>query len=91
MNCRLSKVPPRRSNGPIGSCWNEPTLSSPAALALIAAREPYHDNIHLFPSGVDITLPADSEEFEPPDDIVALGSPVLGYFGVIDDGWICRC
>jgi glycosyltransferase involved in cell wall biosynthesis len=56
-------------------------------LSLYRARQAHHNNIHLFPSGVDIAhfARADSEEFEPPDDIVDLGSPILGYFGVIDE------
>ncbi len=56
-------------------------------ISLYRARDAHHNNIHLFPSGVDIQhfARADTEAFEPPADIVELGSPVLGYFGVIDE------
>lgn len=55
--------------------------------SLYRARQPFHNNIHLFPSGVDIDhfARADREEFPCPADIAALTSPLLGYFGVIDE------
>ncbi len=56
-------------------------------VSLYRARQAYHDNIHLFPSGVDIDhfARADREKFARPADIAQLSSPVLGYFGVIDE------
>jgi len=55
--------------------------------SLYRARQPYHDNIHLFPSGVDIDhfARADRQALDPPNDIADLSSPILGYFGVIDE------
>ncbi len=56
-------------------------------VSLYRARQAHHDNIHLFPSGVDIDhfARADREKFERPADIAQLSSPILGYFGVIDE------
>ncbi len=55
--------------------------------SLYRARQPYHPNIHLFPSGVDMDhfARADRETFAPPIDIAHIASPRLGYFGVIDE------
>jgi len=55
--------------------------------SLYRARQPYHHNIHLFPSGVDIEhfARADREAFALPADIAHIASPRLGYFGVIDE------
>lgn len=55
--------------------------------SLYRARQPYSDNIHLFPSGVDIQhfARADRERFAKPTDIAHLQPPLLGYFGVIDE------
>ncbi len=55
--------------------------------SLYRARQPYHHNIHLFPSGVDIEhfARADREAFALPADIAHIPSPRLGYFGVIDE------
>lgn len=55
--------------------------------SLYRARQPYHNNIHLFPSGVEIDhfARADLEEFARPGDMAGLAGPILGYFGVIDE------
>ncbi|MFN8446332.1 MAG: glycosyltransferase [Caldilineaceae bacterium] len=55
--------------------------------SLYRARQPYHENIHLFPSGVEIDhfARADRERFGRPEDMAELSSPILGYFGVIDE------
>lgn len=55
--------------------------------SLYRTRQPYSNNIHLFPSGVDIEhfARADWEHFEKPADIAHLKPPILGYFGVIDE------
>ena len=55
--------------------------------SLYRARKPYSDNIHLFPSGVDIQhfARADRERFAKPADIAQIQPPRLGYFGVIDE------
>lgn len=56
-------------------------------VSLYRARQQQHDNIHLFPSGVDIDhfARADRDACERPADIADLSSPILGYFGVIDE------
>jgi len=55
--------------------------------SLYRARQPYSHKIHLFPSGVDMEhfARADREVFAKPADIANLNSPILGYFGVIDE------
>lgn len=55
--------------------------------SLYRTRQPYSNNIHLFPSGVDIEhfARADRESFAKPTDIADLQPPILGYFGVIDE------
>jgi len=55
--------------------------------SLYRTRQPYSNNIHLFPSGVDIDhfARADREQFTKPADIADLKPPILGYFGVIDE------
>ncbi|MCE7986162.1 MAG: glycosyltransferase family 1 protein [Caldilinea sp. CFX5] len=55
--------------------------------SLYRTRQPYSNNIHLFPSGVAIEhfARADREHFEKPADIAGLQPPILGYFGVIDE------
>jgi UDP-galactopyranose mutase len=55
--------------------------------SLYRTRQPYSNNIHLFPSGVDIEhfARADREHFDKPADIADLKPPILGYFGVIDE------
>lgn len=55
--------------------------------SLYRTRQPYSNNIHLFPSGVDIDhfARADREHFAKPADIADLKPPILGYFGVIDE------
>lgn len=55
--------------------------------SLYRTRQAYSNNIHLFPSGVDIEhfARADRERFEKPADIANVASPILGYFGVVDE------
>ena len=54
--------------------------------SLYEAKQPRHDNVHCFPSSVD------GEHFARaladgavPDDLARVGTPVVGYFGVIDE------
>ncbi|MEZ4869138.1 MAG: glycosyltransferase [Caldilineaceae bacterium] len=56
-------------------------------LSVYQARQPYHDNIHLFPSGIEIDhfARAATEAFARPADMAELAAPLLGYFGVIDE------
>src|SRR5690625_3009390 len=70
----------------------EPQLMQAADLvftggrALYAARAHRHDNIHPFPSGVDVAhFRAARGALREPADQVAIPGPKLGYFGVIDE------
>lgn len=65
----------------------EADLVFTGGLSVYQARQPHHQNIHLFPSGVEIAhfARAASEEFARPKDIAELPTPILGYFGVIDE------
>jgi len=55
--------------------------------SLYRSKLPHNSNTHLFPSGVEIDhfVRAATESFARPDDLASIGSPVLGYFGVIDE------
>ena len=56
-------------------------------VSMYRARLPYANNIHLFPSGVEITHFARAAErtMPRPSDLSELSDPVIGYFGVIDE------
>jgi UDP-galactopyranose mutase len=56
-------------------------------VSLYRSRLPYAQNIHLFPSGVEIGhfAQADERRFGRPADLAHVPAPVLGYFGVIDE------
>lgn len=56
-------------------------------VSLYRARLPYAENIHLFPSGVEIAhfAQAATGALPRPQDIANLPAPILGYFGVIDE------
>ncbi len=56
-------------------------------VSMYRARLPYANNIHLFPSGVEIDHFARAAErtMPRPPDLGALSPPVIGYFGVIDE------
>jgi UDP-galactopyranose mutase len=56
-------------------------------VSMYRARLQYANNIHLFPSGVEIEHFAQAKETElaRPQDIANLKGPVIGYFGVIDE------
>lgn len=51
------------------------------------ARKHLHPNVHCFPSGVDVEHYRACIEsgITPPQDVVELGGPRLGYFGVLDE------
>ncbi|CAN5406577.1 glycosyltransferase family 1 protein [soil metagenome] len=55
--------------------------------SLYRSRSPHNVNTHLFPSGVEAAhfARAASEEFARPADLANMASPILGYFGVIDE------
>src|SRR5690625_637715 len=54
--------------------------------ALYAARAHRHDNIHAFPSGVDVAhFHAARGMLPEPADQASIKAPKLGYFGVIDE------
>ncbi len=64
-----------------------PTSSSPAATASIEAKRASHDNIHPFPSSVDVgafRAARGTLRLQPPDQ-AAIAGPVFGYYGVIDE------
>ncbi len=53
---------------------------------LYEARRGTHDNLHLFPSSVDINHFARARQALPdPDDQARIARPRIGYFGVIDE------
>jgi UDP-galactopyranose mutase len=56
-------------------------------VSMYRARLPYADNIHLFPSGVEIAhfARAASPTMPRPSDIAQMSGPIIGYFGVIDE------
>jgi UDP-galactopyranose mutase len=55
--------------------------------SLYASREGRHPNLHLFPSGVEQAHFAQAldADLPVPDEIRDLASPIVGYFGVIDE------
>jgi UDP-galactopyranose mutase len=53
--------------------------------SLYRDKAPYNPNTHLFPSGVDVEHFCTEGYKVPPYDIASLSSPILGYFGVIDE------
>lgn len=56
-------------------------------VSMYRARLPYANNIHLFPSGVEIDHFARAAErtMPQPADLGELSPPIIGYFGVIDE------
>jgi UDP-galactopyranose mutase len=56
-------------------------------VSMYRARLPYANNIHLFPSGVEIAhfARAASPTMPRPSDIAQMSGPIIGYFGVIDE------
>ena len=56
-------------------------------VSMYRSRLPYANNIHLFPSGVEIAhyARAASPTMPRPPDIAQLSGPIIGYFGVIDE------
>ena len=54
--------------------------------SLYEARRDHHQNVHCFPSGVDLAHFMAARDLLPePADQAALPRPLLGYFGVIDE------
>jgi UDP-galactopyranose mutase len=56
--------------------------------SLYHAKKPMNPRTHLFPSGVDVAHYAPAEhrdQFAAPPEIAALDTPILGFFGVIDE------
>lgn len=54
--------------------------------SLYAAKRDRHDNIHAFPSSVDVTHFAQARNgLAPAGDLAALPGPRLGFYGVIDE------
>jgi UDP-galactopyranose mutase len=55
-------------------------------VSMYRARLPHANNIHLFPSGVEIEHFAEAKNpLALPQDIASLKGPLIGYFGVIDE------
>jgi glycosyltransferase involved in cell wall biosynthesis len=56
-------------------------------VSLYRARLPYAENIHLFPSGVEVDhfARAAHEALPAPSDLAEVPHPIVGYFGVIDE------
>ena len=55
-------------------------------LSLFEAKRAQHPAVHAFPSGVDLAhfMPA-RQGLDEPSDQVAIGSPRIGFFGVLDE------
>ena len=51
------------------------------------SKSNYHANVHFFGCGVDVAhfASARSVDLQPPREIAALRTPVIGYYGVIDE------
>jgi UDP-galactopyranose mutase len=55
-------------------------------LSLYEAKQKQHDNVHAFPSSIDVTHFARARERGPePADQAKIGTPRIGFFGVIDE------
>lgn len=57
-------------------------------VSLYQAKHPFNPHTYLFPSGVDaehFEKAADPANFVKPADIAELASPLLGYYGVVDE------
>lgn len=56
-------------------------------VSLYRSRLPYANNIHLFPSGVEIDhfAKAAKGDLARPADMADIPAPILGYFGVVDE------
>lgn len=56
-------------------------------VSMYRARLPYANNIHLFPSGVEIAhfARAAKRNMPQPPDLSNMAGPIIGYFGVIDE------
>jgi glycosyltransferase involved in cell wall biosynthesis len=56
--------------------------------SLYRDKQPYNPNTYLFPSGVEpehFAKAARREDFERPDELRDVASPIIGYYGVIDE------
>jgi glycosyltransferase involved in cell wall biosynthesis len=54
--------------------------------SLFEAKEPHHPNVHCFPSSVDFDHFARARNgISLPHDISEIPSPIVGYFGVVDE------
>ncbi len=70
------------------SLLREADLVFTGGISLYRDKLPYNPNTHLFPSGIEINhfaKASDRRQLQCPDDIAGLKSPILGYFGVIDE------
>jgi UDP-galactopyranose mutase len=55
-------------------------------VSLFEAKQPLHDNVHCFPSSVDVSHFSRARTWsQPPGDQSGIPAPRLGYFGVIDE------
>lgn len=54
--------------------------------SLFESKQPQHPNVHCFPSSVDLDHFAKAKNgISLPDDIAEIPTPIVGYFGVIDE------
>ncbi len=57
-------------------------------ISLFREKQPYNSQTHLFPSGVEtehFAVAGPDHNFEKPIDLQSINSPILGYYGVIDE------
>ncbi len=67
---------------------SEADLVFTGGISLYRDKLPHNPNTHLFPSGIEIrhfAQAAEPDMLPCPEDIAHLKSPVLGYFGVVDE------
>ncbi|MBZ0321188.1 MAG: glycosyltransferase [Anaerolineae bacterium] len=67
---------------------SETDLVFTGGISLYRDKLPHNPNTHLFPSGIEIrhfAQAAEPDTLECPKEIAHLKSPILGYFGVVDE------
>ncbi|HEX8100891.1 MAG TPA: UDP-galactopyranose mutase, partial [Actinomycetota bacterium] len=68
-----------------GELFDSADLVFTGGASLYAAKRDRHQSVHLFPSSVDVAHFAAAREGLPPEDQAGIGTPRLGYVGVIDE------
>ena len=83
---KFREAPPQIRYANAG-CSPRPMSSLPAARKLWASKKALNSNCHFYGCGVDVAHFGKAREPQTkiPDDIASLKTPVLGYFGVVDE------